>query len=1260
MAVSPQNMTTANGDLHAVPDMMAVDSSNGHDVGDTRFNLSQMDGPSDVVDESNRLMELTATVVDQADLERDVAQKATTMMLERDNERDQRRLEKAMGEKRKFQHQIRGLEERLKENPAASVTARLHAELEKLQAQIVEVDNDITQIQQRIDEREMAGDEDGLAGAATAPAGPSGTRRMPNESQRDFLLRTGKITPFSRVAQPAPRTGSGLENVILDAEEAAVDELEASATTDEPLSHQHLRRPGFADEDASTDTGTASVEVVPEAPRKRRRLAADTSDDAGTRSKRATSPPHAAASAPKAKARRRTQKPKPNARRPSRRDPETSDEAVSVDEQDEESDESEYEAPVRGKGNAKRRRAATKRTSPEVDADIPQQEDLRNVDDGDEKVYRARLKSWTAKRQAARQKALERSTGTQTTDAPTTARDPLEQRIQAGEKLDEWLMPHPTVPDTSLGDGLRLPGDIYPSLFSYQKTGVQWLWELYNQKVGGIIGDEMGLGKTIQVISFLAGLHHSGLLNKPVIVVAPATLMTQWVNEFHQWWPALRVSILHTSGSGMFNVRGEDRMERELENAQVTTAKKSRPSRGHKNAARIVQTAVDQGHVLITTYAGLQTYEDLLIPVEWGYAVLDEGHKIRNPNAAITIHCKELRTVNRVILSGTPMQNNLTELWSLFDFIFPMRLGTLLTFRQQFDIPIRLGGYANASNLQIRTATACAETLKDAISPYLLQRLKVDVAADLPQKTERVLFCRLTSEQRRCYQSYLASSDVSAVVEGKTRSFAAIEKLRKICNHPDLESREILSKKTDYDYGSPAKSGKMQVVGELLKLWKKAGHKTLLFAQQKIMLDILEKFVKNLGQFKYRRMDGTTPIDRRQALVDEFNNDPDIDVFLLTTRVGGLGVNLTGANRVIIFDPDWNPSTDSQARERAWRLGQKREVVIYRLMTHGTIEEKIYQRQLFKQFLTNKILKDPNQRQAFQLKDLHDLFTLTPEHDDGKATAEMFPGASTRYSEDQTQPHEQQQGKDQRETTDPKSSGGEDSRNLQELSGVAGVETVQDEESTPKERDGDESRIVDGILATSGVRTAVEHDVVINGKRKVAPDRDMVEREAKRIATAAAKELRKAGEAARHVPIGTPTWTGEAGVAGRPAAFGGGVGGGRGRGGPSSSGVLAGLRGRQEEEEEGGNVAAGASTAAGSSRPRVGGGVAGLFFEQIRAFLLRHGGTVRSKMLVDHFNHMCLQSEHRSAMFKEVLQGLATLERAGPMRGKWVLREEYR
>jgi DNA excision repair protein ERCC-6 len=199
------------------------------------------------------------------------------------------------------------------------------------------------------------------------------------------------------------------------------------------------------------------------------------------------------------------------------------------------------------------------------------------------------------------------------------------------------------------------------------------------------------------------------------------------------------------------------------------------------------------------------------------------------------------------------------------------------------------------------------------------------------------------------------------------------------------------------------------------------------------MLDILERFVNEIGDLEYRRMDGSTAIGIRQTIVDEFNNNKSIDVFLLTTRVGGLGINLTGADRVIIFDPDWNPSTDIQARERAWRLGQKREVTIYRLMTSGTIEEKIYHRQIFKQFLTNKILKDPKQRRFFKMNDLHDLFSLAGSDAEGTETGDMFAGTEMSFS---SVPHNG-------DSTPKKLRRGEDNpADLKKINGVAALEEL--------------------------------------------------------------------------------------------------------------------------------------------------------------------------------------------------------------------------
>ena len=257
--------------------------------------------------------------------------------------------------------------------------------------------------------------------------------------------------------------------------------------------------------------------------------------------------------------------------------------------------------------------------------------------------------------------------------------------------IEEWFLPHPNIADAKLNEKFKLPGDIYPSLFDYQKTCVQWLWELYTQKTGGIIGDEMGLGKTIQIISFLAGLHYSGLLDKPVLVVVPATVLNQWVNEFHRWWPPLRCIILP-----QYRVRDERfcigvKTRRVLESTDPDATQSSLHGiKSQINAQEIVDRVMEKGHVLVTTYVGLRIYSKHILPREWGYVVLDEGHKIRNPDLDISSLAK-IKTVNRIILSGTPIQNNLIELWSLFDFVFPGRLGTLPVFQQEFSIPINIG-----------------------------------------------------------------------------------------------------------------------------------------------------------------------------------------------------------------------------------------------------------------------------------------------------------------------------------------------------------------------------------------------------------------------------------------------------------------------------------------------------------------------------------------------------------------------------------------
>ncbi|KYM97864.1 DNA excision repair protein ERCC-6 [Cyphomyrmex costatus] len=517
----------------------------------------------------------------------------------------------------------------------------------------------------------------------------------------------------------------------------------------------------------------------------------------------------------------------------------------------------------------------------------------------------------------------------------------------------------------------KVPQCIWEKLYRYQKVAVKWLWELHSRKLGGLLGDEMGLGKTVEIIAFLAGLDCSELLSYngryrglgPTLVVCPATLMEQWVKHFHEWWPFFRVVVLHHSS-------------------------------GYNGDPESLIESLQTGGILITSYNGVLRHKDLLVHSQWHYVILDEGHKIRNPQAKVSRAVKRFATSHRLLLTGSPMQNSLKELWSLFDFILPGKLGTLPVFLEHCAIPITRGGYANATPLQEATALQIATMLKNTITPYMLRRTKTDVKhhLTLPEKNEQVLFCSLTDEQKKLYKKYLCSDDVSFILHERNdhgsgryraRFLIALSALRKICNHPDLflytreqdsdEDIDLFEEQIE-KFGYYKRAGKMIVVRSLLKIWQKQGHRVLLFTQGRQMMHILESLLQR-EKYTYLRMDGTTAMSQRQQTIHKFN-DTSYFVFLLTTRVGGLGVNLTGANRVVIYDPDWNPATDAQAKERAWRIGQNKQVTIYRLITAGTIEEKIYHRQIFKLLLSNKVLDEPRQRQLFKSTDLVELFNL--------------------------------------------------------------------------------------------------------------------------------------------------------------------------------------------------------------------------------------------------------------------------------------------
>lgn len=391
----------------------------------------------------------------------------------------------------------------------------------------------------------------------------------------------------------------------------------------------------------------------------------------------------------------------------------------------------------------------------------------------------------------------------------------------------------------------------------------------------------------------------------------------------------------------------------------------------------------------------------------------------------------------------------------------------------------------------------------------------------MPGKTEHVLFCKLSSRQRKMYEAYLQSDEVRSIIRGSKNCFGPIIMLRKICNHPDLicgsdqsayESflRNGYVNDEDIGYTSSSdetsildvdkeslieRSGKLEILAKILPLWKKQGHRVLIFSQWKKMLDIIQLFM-NIHGYRYTRMDGNTNVSSRQNLVDKFNNDDNIFAMLLTTKTGGVGLNLTGANRIILYDPDWNPQSDAQARERAFRFGQRRAVTVYRLITAGTIEEKIYQRQIFKTAITNQILQDPRQRRMFSQKDLRDLFTLKKDVSSVSKGGDGF-----------TETGEITQGR-----------------------GVLDPEVIDSEEYD------DNKQTLNEVLKTKGLAGIFDHDVIEKPFASKSLTRNEIEIQAKERAKKAAAALVDSLTSSKQSKF-TPTWTGTVGA--EPRRFGG-------------------------------------------------------------------------------------------------------------------------
>ena len=492
------------------------------------------------------------------------------------------------------------------------------------------------------------------------------------------------------------------------------------------------------------------------------------------------------------------------------------------------------------------------------------------------------------------------------------------------EKFQKFWEQISTFSTTS--EGIELPSNINAQFREYQVKGFNWLWFMYEYGLNGILADDMGLGKTLQALAILQKAKEvDGPM--PTLVVAPTTVVFNWENEIQKFTPDLTC----------LKIQGADR--------------------------KALFKEIPNYDIVITSYALVRRDIEKLKKFKFRYVILDESQNIKNAISQTAQSVKELISDHKLALSGTPIENKLEELWSVFDFLMPGFLFNVAEFNYRYVAPI-----------MERQDKTVEKRLKLQIFPFILRRMKRDVAKDLPDKVENMAYCELTDEQRDFYLEVLDSTkeelfksiELNGLEKSRMSIFSALLRLRQICCHPKLYDKEHVK--------GVIPSGKFEYLKGMLEQIIQEKHRVLLFSQFVDMLDIIKAWLDREGiPFEY--LTGKTK--DREAAVNNFNNNPNIPIFLISLKAGGTGLNLTGADYVIHYDPWWNPAVEDQATDRAYRIGQTKKVFVYRLITKNTVEEKIQKIKGKKRDLVDSVVSiDRNITKSLTMEDIKDIFSV--------------------------------------------------------------------------------------------------------------------------------------------------------------------------------------------------------------------------------------------------------------------------------------------